>query len=259
MSTYTLYEEVFGWLKLHGPQVTTELVQKFTKRGFTKQGVYKVLRKLRDEEKIIWYKSHIEINLVWLYREIDALTALLPTPQIALDDFSKKHVYRVANLAELDVLYDQLFVKLMDRVPSTIQNFFFYDLHNYAYVYKASLVDWYVDFMCKRKANIFLLVGSQSSLDYAITCDMSNVRSHCIPKKWNAFVTVFGNYVIHNSIDAGVAKELDMIFKNETKESGRSKLIALAKVKGNFKITVEMNLQKARQIEKVFKKYFLIK
>jgi metal-responsive CopG/Arc/MetJ family transcriptional regulator len=61
------------------------------------------------------------------------------------------------------------------------------------------------------------------------------------------------------TLDKKVLEEMDRIFETETITSAQALIEKLYATKAKHKIVVQKNSVKAREIEKVFRKYFLLK
>ncbi len=254
---YVLEEIVFSYIKTHKETSTLKLVEACQSQGYTKQGVYRVLRKLRIDGKILWTREYVAVNLLWLHRELESLAKILPERSVIFETFAQKRTYTMKTLSELDDVWGQIFASLLPSAPD-LTHALFYDLHNYTYVHKIPVVEEYIRLLYSKVTKICLLVGSESLLDQKLKQLMKNVAVHCIPKKWNCFIAVFNDYVLYNHVDKKIWKEIDAVFRQGDIEKAREEIIFLSQKKGNYKIVVEKNATKAREIEKVFAKYFVL-
>jgi hypothetical protein len=262
MQKYVLEERVFSFLLEKRKTTTLEVVNVFGDGGYSKQGVYKVLHKLKNEGKILWSKTQIEIHLLWLHRQIQLLATALPQKEIVFQEFAeKRRVYYAQNLIELENVYGQIFISLISSLGDSVKNYLFYDLHNYTYINTTQVVDWYIDFILKHGGRVYLLVGSKSALDLAIKKKnkMQEIHIHCIDKKWNTNVSVIGEYVIRVTTNKKIAKHIDQIFDNKSEVEAKELITNLYEEKAIHKIVVEKNPKLAHSIENTFKKYFLLK
>lgn len=262
MKSVKLETLIFLYILETRQTTTLHIVDHFKKAGYTKQGVYKVLRLLYTEGKILWVKTHIEVHLLWLHDEIELLAKALPKKEIVFQKFTeKKQTYTVKTLTELENVYGQILISIIGSLQGTITDFLFYDIHNYTYVNTVPIVDWYIDFIFKNKGSVYLLVGSKSPLDLALKKKnkMKSIQIHCIDKKWNVNLSVFGDYVITVHTGKKILNAMNGIFENSTEESARKPLEKLYNEKSLHKIVVEKNPAKAKEIEKEFRKYFVLK
>ncbi|MEN9551862.1 MAG: hypothetical protein RI935_239 [Candidatus Parcubacteria bacterium] len=262
MKPANLKTRIFLYILETRQTTTLRIVEHFKKAGYTKQGVYKILRLLHSEGKILWVKTHIEVHLLWLHDEIELLAKALPKKEIVFQTFTeKKQTYKIKTLTELENVYGQIFISIISSLQGTIKNFLFYDVHNYTYVNTVPIVDWYIDFIFKNKGSVHLLVGSKSPLDLALKkkSKMKSIQIHCIDKKWGVNLSVFGDYVITVHTGKKTLDAMNSIFKNNTEESARKPLEKLYNEKSLHKIVVERNSVKAKEIEKEFRKYFVLK
>lgn len=263
MKNQTLGELLLHYILKKREVDTAELLTQAFCLPYTKQGIYKALRKLKAEEKILWSKrGKVEIHLLWLQKEIDILAAALPERDLVFKRFNEKPVsYTAANLTELERLYGQVFISLIASLEDEVKNFLFYDVHNYTYVNTTMIVNWYIDYISRSGGEIFLLVGSHSSLDETLRKrnKMKDIHVYCIPPRWPGPLSIFGDYIITIRFHKHILRRLDEIFAEETIESAGTLLAELYARSLPSKITIEKNPVKATKLAKVFRKYFHIK
>ncbi len=263
MSKEKLEEKLFRYILDRRELATNEILEEKQFNKYTKQGIYKALRRLRDEEKILWSKrGKIEIHLLWIQREIDKLATALPEKELVFKRFSEVPVsYTASTLADLERLYGQIFISLISSLKNDVRNFLFYDVHNYTYINTTMIVDWYIDYIRRSGGDIFLLVGSLSPLDELLRKrnKMKEIHYYCISPRWKEALSVFGDYVISIHFNKKILSEFEKIFSFTTLEEATPLLSDLYQRKLNSKITIELNPTKANSISKTFKKYFIIK
>ncbi len=224
---------------------------------YTKQGVYKALRSLEAEGKILWQKRVISINLLWASQQIESLSSLFDSQLYSSPKKDKLQIYNAKTLDELDLLYSQLFITLSNSFKNQKnRSYLFYDIHNYTYLHKRPLVNWYINRITKESRKIKLLVGSMSPLDKEVTKEMNGLEFYHITKKWNYFLTVFDDIIIKNHLDKKILKMIDTLFENSDIKKSQLIIQDISKMKGSFKITVEKNEEKAKEIRNIFSKYF---
>ncbi len=263
MSKENLEEQLFRYVLDRREVATNEILEEEQFSKYTKQGIYKALRRLRDEEKVLWSKKgKIEIHLLWIQREIDKLASALPEKELVFKRFSEVPVsYTASTLADLERLYGQIFISLISSLKNDVRNFLFYDVHNYTYINTTMIVDWYIDYIRRSGGDIYLLVGSHSVLDEVLRKrnKMKEIHYHCISPRWPVALSVFGDYVISIRFHKKILSEFEKIFACSSLEEATPLLSSLYQKKLNSKITIELNPVRANNISKTFKKYFLIK
>lgn len=256
----TLETHIFEYIVKYKASKSLAIVEYFVDLGFTKQGIYKVLRKLKTGNKILWSRQKVEIHLLWVQQEIDRLAQVMPERDIVFATFDKsKKTYYAKTITELEQVYGQIFITLIPTMSNHTRNFYFYDVHNYSYINTTLIVDWYIDFIKKHHGTIYFLVGSTSPLDMTLKKKMKGLHMHCIDKKWNSNITIFGDYVFHLTTNKKIMKSIDAIFENKNEDEAGAEVEKLYQEKSLHKITVERNPTLARTYEKEFLKYFVIK
>lgn len=263
MKKETLEEKLFQFILSKREVATKEILQQDFGSSYTKQGLYKALVRLREEEKILWSKrGKVEVHLLWIQKEIDRLATALPNKELVFKRFTTTPVtYIAVNLTDLERLYGQIFISLISSFEGRVKNFFFYDIHNYTYVNTTMVVDWQIEYLIRGGGEVFLLVGSLSPLDLELkrTNKMKEIHTHCIVPKWSEGISVLGDYIISIKFHPTIRKRLDEIFATCTAEEARAPLELLYKQKLPCRIKVEKNVQKAELIKKTFNKYFILK
>jgi hypothetical protein len=263
MKRENLTEQLFEFILVRREVSTSEILTEKLFTKYTKQGIYKALRSLRDEEKILWSKrGKVEVHLLWIQKEIDRLAEALPEKELVFKRFTESPVtYSAPTLTELERLYGQIFISLISSLEGKVKNFLFYDVHNYTYVNTTMIVDWYIDYIRRSDGDIFLLVGSQSPLDEQLRKrnKMKEIHVFCIPPRWPVALSIFGEYIISIRFNKKILSAFEEIFATETMESAVLPLTNLYASKYPSKITIERNATKAAKLAKTFHKYFVIK
>lgn len=263
MKRENLTEQLFEFILARREVPTSEILEQSVFRNYTKQGIYKALRSLRDEEKILWSKrGQVEVHLLWIKKEIDRLADALPEKELVFKRFTESPVtYTASTLTQLERIYGQIFISLISSLEGKVKNFLFYDVHNYTYVNTTMIVDWYIDYIRRSGGEIFLLVGSHSPLDEQLRKinKMKEIHVFCIPPRHPVALSIFGEYIISIRFNKKILSTFEKIFTNETIESAVPLLAKLYAGKYLSKITVEKNATKAAKLAKTFNKYFVIK
>lgn len=255
---YDLKEKIREFILQNKETDTTTIVEHYVKRSYTKQGVYKCLNTLLKDEVIVWKGTTVAINLMYAKREIDKLTDLFNKKQILLKPIQGA-TYKIKSLKELDDLFTQIFIQIVEGLnKKETYDFLFYDVHNYTYINKQGTVNWYIEYLNKL-GRVYLLVGSKSLLDIDAARSMNSIKVYNIDKKWNYYISVLGDYVIHNYIDKNVMTKMSLIMNKESKSEAEKELKELELIKGSFKIEVKKDREEASKINKYFRKYFAMK
>ena len=263
MKKENLKEQLFQYILERREVGTNEILMEKLFSKYTKQGIYKALRSLRDEEKILWSKrGRVEVHLLWIQKEIDRLATALPQKELVFKRFTDVPVtYTAPTLTELERLYGQIFILLISSLEGKVKNFLFYDVHNYTYVNTTMIVDWYIDYIRRSGGDIFLLAGSRSPLDELLRKrnKMKEIHVFCISPRWPVALSIFGDYIISIRFNKKIISAFEEIFANNTIESATPLLTSLYVKRYPSKITIERNAVKAAKLAKTFHKYFVIK
>ncbi len=259
MQRNLLNDKVFLIIKEHKRIATTVLVSQLTDRGYTVQGVYKSLRVLESKGKVIRTHGNVELDYLSIFKEIDALLALLPRRNDALSLYQKtkseKVIVKVKSLHDLHVAYNQIFLQTFSTLESEIRSIFFANPYNFAHILFPDEASFYLSKFANRGLKVYLL-SPINSFNVENKIKHKNVSEYSTAIPWRIPVTIIGDYIIIEHIH----KDLLQILKELKKEDLHNKNVIerIISKKYNCKITVERNPTLARTYEKEFRKYFVI-
>lgn len=172
-----------------GPLTTSELLDRaFRKNQYTKQGVYRVLRKLKREEKVVIYKSTVSVNALWrahmqtLLSGHDVAAPLIGDVQNLKK--SDRLSLKIRGLSNADRVWTQLFVPLEQTLPRK-HPLFLYNSHNWTGLLRRDVDQAHAKRLEEGRRPAYLMVGSTSELDKAVT---RTVQSTYLEYAFNARV-----------------------------------------------------------------------
>ena len=237
---------------------TTDLVEsmKTGKTKATKQGIYRVLRKLKNEEMIIIYKSIVSINDLWLFK----LRALVedkggPSSLIGnLEDLKEKEKIslKIKSLTHLDQIWSNIFLSIESKIPSDVA-LFLYNPHNWFILFREETDKIHIKRLAKKQRQTFLVIGGTTDADREIT---KSVRTRDLHSSVNAkikskeYLAILGDYIIKVKLSDQENRLIDSVFTNlKNLEDIKTTLYELD-MKATSTITVEKNKIKAKEWQK---------
>lgn len=241
-----------------------EKIQSFLEKEQKKvtiQGVYKALRELLFEKIIIKHKKFYLINNIWK----DKLNSLLLKNEYhfnLLEDETITYSFKTIN--QVDIFWKHT----LNEIRKEVNDFPIFDFcpHNFWLLLpniQKSEQEYYSFFM-ENKIFRFFLIGGDSTHDLnfkkltkdfyqKIHCDKNtsfNRRDH---------ITIYKDYLITIRLSLKIAKEVDFLYKETNQELLLiERLIKIMKNKGNIKMTIERNREKAKKLRKKISKDFYI-
>ncbi len=271
---YSLEELAIQKLK-NGPMPAIELIAAITetRHATTKQGVYRVLRKLKAEEKIVWHGKTISLNLHWL-REMNIFFALAqfqyssPNHEASLLGIKDKDkiVYSFKNLDLLDVFWGHAFHMLILALPAS-EPVYIYNPHEWFAYGRSDQEQTLITILEEQKRPTLLTIVHNDPLNQALRQKFSNsifqyyISSKSYFKKDNYYCNIFGDYIIEVYIDENIHQDLDVFFKNTInfENSTDAQLSQIIHKPGHNKLVISRNHVKAEKLRSMLKKNFFIK
>jgi len=258
-----------------GPQKSSDLVLIVKKSGLTqsKQGVYKVLKKLNQQEVITLKKGIVALNTVWLRK----LHSYLVTAQSNyLDDiilpgyftnleYGQKFIFNFKSPELLDSYWGHVLVTLMQIVPAG-QHFFAYNPHDWFLFARYEPEEKFLQAVKESGRQNLMTVGGRTYLDKKLVSriDKSFFQYHMLDKplfkKTNYYINVIGDYVIEVYIDENISNQIEKFYQqtNKLDDHSLNKLKQIISQRGKNKFIISRNKRKAEKFRNKVQKYFYI-
>ena len=246
----------------------------FLRPGTTKQGVYRVIRKLKREEKIVVYGKVVSLSLHWLKKMSDffSLAQFYYLPKTAghqsfLDAREgDKIVYFFKNLNLLDSFCTHA-IYMFTEISDPEEPIFAYNPHEWFVYARKEVEQALIKSLDEKKRKIFLIATHNNPLDQELKKQFrdSLVKYHiadrAISKKDNYYFNIFGDYLLEIFFDPRTTKLINKFF-SRTKvfdEKAREELLGIISRDGRNKVVISKDKRKAEKYKKFFAKYFFIK
>jgi len=269
-------EELIIKILQEGPLATVELVGKIStvREGTTKQGVYRVLRKLNSEEKIVIYGKTVSLNVNWLKTssEFFSLALYYYSPKLISNDSflnireKDKVVYYFKNLNLLDSFGSHVF-NMFAEILNPKEVIFVYNPHAWFSYARQESEQALIKILSERNKQVLITVGNDFPLDRELKKQFKNdlvqyhITDKIISEKPNYYFNIFGDYIIELFIDQKIEMQVDKFFK-ETRifdEKAKRELTGIISSEGKNKLIITRSHNKAGKYKKILAKNFYIK
>lgn len=249
-----------------GSLSTKELLGKvFADRSCTRQGMYRALRKLKTEEKIVVYKSAVSINNFWREQLQSLLTANDPAVTIVGDVRGLKKDDRISlrlhGLSIADQVWSHIFIPI-EKELSPQHPLFLYNPHNWTALLREETDRVHAQRLEQNRRPTYLLIGSVTRLDKTVTRSMEFKYleySFSSSSRFPFYIAVIGDYIFQMKLLGDGNVKIDSIFSTEHDVTIAKDLLAkLDSQKIKCRIIIEKSPLKAVQWKKRIGKDFYI-
>lgn len=197
-------EDIMLILFAEGAISAKSLVEKVrAKRGqISKQGVYRVLRKLKYEEKVVRYKSTISLNNLWLQKlkllleDTSDRSSLLGN--LGHLNQGEKISLKIKGLVGMDQVWSHVFQSIEESVVSS-HPLYLFNLHNWSIIIREEIDKLHIQVLQKKQRPIFLTIGGKTTLDRetVLLARLENINCTIDSRiSKPAYIAVIGDYII---------------------------------------------------------------
>ena len=260
-----LEDLILTLLLLRGSLDTSELLTEIQKEhSCTKQGFYKALRKLKEQERIIVYRSAVSINEQWL-RQLRQLIESDKTSNSIVGDFSKLEkgetlTLTLNGLTAMDRIWTHIFSTIEEHVPKD-EHLFLYNPHNWSGIIRLDSDKAHDILLGQKGRKAFLLIGSNTTLDKLTTkyLSFSNIEvSYSQKTHQEVYIAVISEYVIEVRFNTKTRVAIDLLFRTETNLAHAKNRMEKLDKSVSSKITIVKDSKKAAEWRKRISKNFFI-
>lgn len=262
---------VIGTLQ-KGSCTTAELIEKVDqdRKGATKQGVYRVLRKLKKEEKIIKHGRSVSLNIQWLRKMSDFFSVAQyyyspkQNPDFFLNLREKERVaFTFKTLVDLDAFASHV-IHMLAEIMRPDEPVYVYNPHEVFAYGREEAEKMLLDALEEMQKKIYVLSTHAFPLDVALRTHFAGtlVEYHIetgVPFDTQThYFNVYSDYVLEIRLDPHIAALIDAFYR-ETKEfdgAARERLARIFETHGRHRLTLSRHRAKAARLKKFFSKYF---
>ena len=248
------------------PQMTTiELIRFLQEKDepVTKQGIYRVLRKLRAEEKITLYKTQVALSRVW----IEALRQFImkkASTSLAGDMTQLREgetlSYRLHGLMATDRLWSELFFSFETSIPND-RPLFLFNPHSWSTYVRPKTDEIHFRQFRSRSRPVFLLIGHKTIFDLKAGewSKDQGLQVVCQSQpSWGNYVAVLGDICLEIHLLRRSREAMDRIFlESKTINELKTKLTMLDPSIRTH-LCIERNVEKARRYKRSMARFFYV-
>lgn len=256
-----------------GPLPTRELIRGVgvSLHGVTRQGVYRALRKLKAEEKVVTHSKSVSLNLLWL-RQMGEFFSLAqhfyspqsnnPEPFLNLGDKEKLSL-SFKTLVDLDVFASHVIHLLAEVMPSG-EPIYVYNPHEVFAYGRQEAEQLLLEVVVEMERDVYLLSSRETPLDTALKARFSgsNVQYHIepglLPDDSDFYFNVYGDFVLEIRVDSEVTEDIEQFYRTHTvfDAQAQERIGDIFSKRARHRVTISRNHAKAARFKKMFSKYF---
>lgn len=260
-----LEEDILRILFRGFPVRTTELLRVLSRRPkkVTKQGIYRVLRKLKQEEKILIFKHTVAFNNLWLFelrRVVGSMFADSIVGDIEHLRPGKNFSVHLRSLTHMDQVWAHIYTNI-ERTLSPKLPLYLYNPHNWTYLVRKEIDEAHVEHMSKKGRKIYLLVGGSTLLDKLIAKETFSPKYECMlhgKMPYLDYIAAIGDYIITVRLPRHGNELIDRVFcEEENVSTARERLSSLDK-KISARIVIQNDAAKAKMWKRRIAKDFYV-
>ena len=258
-----------------GTLLATDIVHKVSmlRPKTTKQAVYRVLRKLKKEEKIVIHGKSVSLNIQWLktMSEFFSLAEFYYSGSTGTDSFLNikgrdKIIYSFKNLNLLDAFGIHA-LHMMGMVTKKHIPIFAYNPHEWFFWARHEAEQMFVEAMHKDERRLLLVSSHSDPLDLELRKYYQGdlLQYHIIEKslfpKENYYFVAFGDYLMEVYFDEKIIHELDEFYRKTLvwNEDAKESLQKIVLKSSKNKLVISRNRRKIDRYKKILSPYFFIK
>ena len=270
----SIEDYIFNELQ-RGPVLTLDLVSTLTRsKNVTKQGVYKVLRMLQNENIVTSVKGVTSLHSQWL----GSLAEFLQETQLNYKHAFEKNffdidegdsiVYTFSNLKSADKFWAHIFNFYIDTLPQH-ESIYTYEAHNW-FTFSSQLHSERMIAEKTHKQNIPYLatVGYNYPLDkiaknnYPIPSTMQYFNlEKPIFDKLGYILSIFGEILVEVTYDDTTAEKIHNVFlkSKNLSDSVYEEIESIISGKSKIRFKISKNRRKTNLIKRKLQKHFWVK
>lgn len=259
-----------------GSLSTSDLIENISKerKNTTKQGVYRVLRKLNEEEKIIIHNKNVSLNLHYIKKMSNFFTIaehFYSPKNLNTNDFlnlreKEKISYNFKKVDMLDAFWTHIFYILNEIIDSK-NPIYVYNPHEWFALVRKDTDEAIINSNTNKSRQILLTVSHDDHLDKELKKELRNetlqynINTKKIFKKDNLYLSIFGDYILEAFIDEKINKEINIFFKDSQSLNNvaKGRLLDIISKNGKNKFIISRNKKRAEELKKILGKDFYIK
>lgn len=236
------------------------------KRKITKQGFYKALRELVQDEVVVKNKQLVALSNLWVNKLQSFITQVdeqykQSSEFIALQE-GENITYHFKTLESLDLFWMHQFFLIAKQFPK--EPTLFYNSHEFWSLFRNKEQILLYSWIRGQKRKTYFVIGGTSTLDKETTSHISSYGLDIYYEentglKKNYYFTVIGEYIIATILDMNTTNAINALYKKYSKwtEETQNELTYILSRLKRSKVIIERNKKKSEQLRKKLMKYFV--
>jgi hypothetical protein len=269
----TIESSIIGTLS-HQSYTTVKLLGEVQKNlSCTRQGYYKILRKLKNEEVLIVRNKIVSLSYLWIQKQMDFYTAIFnqytqskkPSEDFLLLEDTDSIVYTFKNTEITDVFWNHALSILNQKVDRNIP-LCIYNPHEWFLLVRKESEKAMFHNVESIGRKLVVLIDHTTPLDMLVKKEFNFKNNHyyatpkTIIKKSNYYLNVIGDYIIEVTIDKKTSRAIDEWYL-KTKvydEIAKKELSTIIQSRGKNKLQISKDKTRAETLRKTFRKFFVV-
>jgi hypothetical protein len=260
-----------------GPSSIQSLILKLHAQGLrvTKQGVYKSLRALREDEVVFLNRGELSLSVRWLQR-IEQFVTLAQRAYIDPASGARHFLnladgdritYSFRDPTSVDAFWNHILYILFEAYPN-LDRWYAYVPHCWFLIARRSEELALKTFMTKRGCRYLVTAAGKTPLDRFVAKDFDGVMSqyHMLGRalfpgrreRLGAVLNVFGDFVIEAEYDPKTVQTIEEFYrKHKTIDAeGVRALERIVSAPASIRFTISRNKKRAQKLAHQFEKSF---
>jgi hypothetical protein len=239
-----------------------------TKTPVTKQGFYRALRELIEEEVVTKNNQTVLLSPLWV-NKVQGFVDKISDTSLRKESEPLLHlvegdtmVFRFKSITDLYLLWIHYFQILSQKMEGSVV---FFNSHNFWALARSDIENDFYQWIKDSKKETYCVIGYDTPLDKATSRYLQTDYGISIAfeekpsVKETIYPTVFGDYIVSTILDATTVNAIDDLYKKYTKwePSVQTELEEIISRMRRSKVVIERNKKKAEQLRKRLMKYFV--
>lgn len=238
----------------------------------TKQGFYKALRNLKEEEVVVIHAKKVSLSYVWIKKQSDFYNSAIYkltnkktfNENFLLLEKGDSVTYKFNNASVADAFWIHTLSILNQQIDKN-EPMCIYNPHEWFLLARNESEKSLFKSIKEMKRKLVVLVDNKMPLDNSVRkyfdfkASFYYIAEKRIFKKNNYYLNIIGDYCIEVWIDKKTSNLIDDFYKqnDELTEQSKEILLNIIKTRGKNKFVISKDSKRSSKFKKIFKKFFL--
>lgn len=236
-------------------------------KKITKQGFYKALRELIQDEVVTKNKQAVYLSSLWLQKlkqfanTVEEKYLSQTSREVLSMQEGDVMTFRFKSILDLDLLWVHYFYMVTKQLDLPV---LFYNPHEFWSLFRSDIQSQLYEYIRANKKKVYMVVGGTSSLDKETTLpnkkyglDIAYEAGLSLAR--NTALTVIGDYVFHTVVDHNIANAIDELYQKHHRWEPivQDELQSIISRMKRSKVVIERNAKRAEMLRKKLMKHFV--